>query len=29
MKKILKTNEDFVKAIFKYEKEFGGQYSIF
>lgn len=30
MKKILKkTNEDFVKAIFEYEKEFGGQYSIF
>lgn len=27
-KDIKKTNEDFVKAIF-YEKEFGGQYSIF
>lgn len=24
-----KTKEDFVKAIFEYEKEFGGQYSIF
>lgn len=28
-KDIKKTNEDFVKAIFEYEKEFGGQYSIF
>lgn len=24
-----KTKEDFVKAIFEYEKEFGGKYSIF
>lgn len=28
-KDLRRTKEDFVKAIFEYEKEFGGQYSIF